>query len=390
MGVGGPREKDNRGDTENLFGIAKMLTNLKKVVVAMSGGVDSTAAACLLAEQGYDVIGISMQVWDHRKHAASSNAVTCCAPSDFDDAREVASKIGFPYYVSDFEELFYGKVISPFIATYLEGKTPNPCLNCNRYVKFSSLRARAKSLGAHFVATGHYAQIIKKEDNVWGLFSGKDSGKDQSYFLYALTQEELGQTLFPVGGLKKTEVRDYLRKHNFHFADKGESQDICFVNGSVGEFIEKETGRTQTPGTIVLSSGEKVGEHDGIYNYTIGQRRGLGVGYKVALYVLGIDVEKNQIIVGEKEELERRGLIVTNVNWISGSAPKENFQALCKLRYRNHGVLCDVTPFEESKACLEFVNEWSPVSPGQAAVFYTKDLSTLGDREVIGGGIIES
>lgn len=367
-----------------------MKADPQKVVVAMSGGVDSTAAACLLVEQGFEVIGISMQVWDYRKHATSCHAITCCAPSDFDDAREVAAKIGFPYYVFDFEDSFYEKVINPFISTYLEGKTPNPCLNCNRYVKFSSLRARAKTLGASIVATGHYAQIIKKEDSSWGLFTGKDLTKDQSYFLYALTQEELAETLFPVGGLTKTTVRDYLRKYGFQIADKGESQDICFVSGSVGDFIEKETGRRQTPGDIVLNSGEKIGEHNGIYNYTIGQRKGLGVGYKVPLYVLQIDVAKNRIIVGEKEELARSGLFVSDVNWISGKVPKEKFQALCKLRYRNQGVLCDVIPIENGKVKLDFVDEWTTVSPGQAAVFYKNDLTVSGDREVLGGGIIES
>nr|MBP9837958.1 tRNA 2-thiouridine(34) synthase MnmA [Pseudomonadota bacterium] len=310
----------------------------QRVVVAMSGGVDSCASALLLADQGYSVIGVAMQVWDYQKNGGSSSRATCCAPSDFDDAREIATSRNFPFYVFDFEDSFYDAVIKPFVNSYIAGKTPNPCLDCNRKVKFFQLRERAKSFGADKVATGHYAQIKEKSDGSFGLFTSKDLMKDQSYFLYALNQDDLKTTLFPVGAMTKPEVREILSKNGFEIASKAESQDICFVSTSVSEFVEKESGIAAKKGLIKDEAGNSLGEHQGVYNYTVGQRRGLGVSAKNPLYVLNIDETENQITVGPKDSLERDFFYINEVNWIAGNIPNSPINARVKLRYRHPGV----------------------------------------------------
>lgn len=360
----------------------------KRVVVAMSGGVDSCAAAMMLHEQGYEVIGVSMQVWDYRNNGGRSERATCCAPADFDDAREIAERLDFPYYVFDFEESFNKSVISPFVQSYLRGETPNPCLDCNRHVKFKELRRRAASLGANLVATGHYAQVRENEDGLLGLFTSVDGNKDQSYFLYAMTQHDLQTTLFPVGAMNKTEVRQYLAERGHGVAQKAESQDICFVGSTVGKFIKKYAEVPERAGNIVSSSGEKLGEHEGIYNYTVGQRRGLGVSAKNPLYVLNIDAEKNEVHVGEKSELARESFIVADVTWISGRELTEAIEVQAKLRYRHAGVRCRLEPLESGVVRARFLDTWSSVSPGQAAVFYAPQLELDGTVELLGGGII--
>lgn len=360
------------------------------IVVAMSGGVDSAAAAVLLAEQGARVIGISMQVWDYRGGNGNASRATCCAPADFNDAREVAEKSDFPYYVFDFEDSFEESVISPFVQSYLEGKTPNPCLECNRKVKFRELRRRAASLGSEYVATGHYAQIKKLPNGRLGLFTGADQEKDQSYFLFAMKEEELARTLFPVGGMKKTEVRKILADRGISLAEKPESQDICFVSGSVGDFIEKKAGIQPKPGAIVNNQGDVLGAHQGIYNYTVGQRRGLGLSNPNPLYVLNIDSATNTVQVGEREDLAKEYFYVENFAWISDTQPVEPTEVLARLRYRHPGVRCRVVPGDPTSgaAKVEFLDEWSTVSPGQAAVFYALDTDSDGDRQVLGGGMI--
>ncbi len=362
--------------------------NTERVVVAMSGGVDSCASALLLSEQGFEIVGVAMQVWDYRKHGGSASRATCCAPSDFDDAREIADREGFPFYVFDFEDSFNRSVIQPFIQSYLEGRTPNPCLDCNRKVKFHELRERARAFGAAKVATGHYAQIRKKPDGTFGLFTSVDKQKDQSYFLYALTQEDLQTTLFPVGAMTKPEVRGYLSERGFQVASKAESQDICFVSSTVSSFIERETGQQVARGTFVDGGGEVRGEHDGVHQFTVGQRRGLGLSDKHPLYVIDIDPDTNNVRVGPKSELEREDFYVSDVNWISGSAPLSPIVAKVKLRYRSPGVLCDVEPIGEGSARVVFREQWTAVSPGQAAVFYAPEPDTDGCSEVLGGGRI--
>lgn len=356
----------------------------------MSGGVDSSAAAIILSELGYEVIGVSMQVWDYRKHGGNAAKATCCAPSDFEDARQIAEANNFPFYVFDFEDSFHASVIKPFVDSYLEGKTPNPCLDCNRQVKFKQLRNRARALGVDKVATGHYAQILQKPDGSWGLYTSVDQEKDQSYFLYALNQDDLQHTLFPVGGMVKSQVREILSTRGFGMASKAESQDICFVGGTVGDFIKKESGRELPPGKFVNAQGEVLGEHAGVHNFTVGQRRGLGISNPNPLYVIDIDHSSQEVRVGEKAELEKKEFFVENINWISGQAPSSQaLRALVKLRYRHQGVLCDIYPNntpENQSARVVFLNDWTPVSPGQAAVFYTPTPQT--PSEVLGGGRI--
>jgi tRNA-specific 2-thiouridylase len=360
----------------------------ERVVVAMSGGVDSCASALLLCDQGFSVIGVAMQVWDYRRHGGSSKRATCCAPSDFDDAREIADSKSFPFYVFDFEDSFYDSVIRPFVNSYLAGETPNPCLDCNRKVKFHELRNRAQAFGADKVATGHYAQIKKKPDGSYGLFTSVDKTKDQSYFLYELNQEDLATTLFPVGAMTKPEVRAYLDERGFHLASKPESQDICFVSSKVSDFIERESGVKPPRGAIVGPEGTVVGEHDGVHNYTVGQRKGLGISERFPLYVVDIDHEQNSVRVGPKEDLKREEFFVTGVNWVSGVVPDGPVRSRVKLRYRHAGVLCEVRALGGTGVHVRFLEEWTAVSPGQAAVFYSETDEPDGAVEVLGGGRI--
>ncbi len=360
----------------------------ERVVVAMSGGVDSCASALLLCEQGYAVIGVAMQVWDYRKNGGNATRATCCAPSDFDDAREIAFSKDFPFYVFDFEDSFYESVIKPFVNSYISGRTPNPCLDCNRKVKFRQLRERAESFGANKVATGHYAQIKEKKDGSLGLFTSVDLQKDQSYFLYELNQEDLQKTIFPVGAMCKPEVRSYLQKKGFELASKAESQDICFISSNVSEFVEKESGKKSPAGLIKDEDGKTLGEHQGVYNFTVGQRKGLKVSHQHPLYVLNIDQEDNIVTVGPQESLEKSDFYLRNVNWVSGIAPSGIIEARVKLRYRHQGVRCKIEMLSKDSAKLSFVENWTAVSPGQAAVFYSLEQDENGDTEVLGGGRI--
>lgn len=361
----------------------------EKILVAMSGGVDSCAAALMLHEEGHPVVGVAMQVWDYRKNGGNSSRATCCAPADFDDARDVANKYDFPFYVFDFEDSFNESVIEPFVNSYLNGYTPNPCLNCNRHVKFKALRDRAKALGCGKIATGHYAQIKQLTSGDYALFTSVDKNKDQSYFLYAMTQNDLKNTLFPVGGMEKPEVRKYLDQNDCEVASKDESQDICFVSSSVGSFIEKQKNLKARSGAIVNKEGETLGEHNGIYNYTVGQRKGLGLSAPNPLYVLNIDSSENTVVVGEKNELAQNSFVVKDINWILGKAPDSKIKSIVKLRYRHEGVLCEITPLDQESASISFIDNWSTVTPGQAAVFYAENAEEDSSFQVYGGGIIQ-
>ena len=351
-----------------------------KILVAMSGGVDSSVAALLLKEAGHEIVGVSMQVWDYRQNGGCGSRATCCSPDDFTDARRVAGKIGVPYYVFDFEESFRKQVIDKFVNQYRSGFTPNPCVECNNKVKFRELRERAETIGFNRVATGHYARIEKQGDHC-RLLRGLDKTKDQSYFLYGLKREELPKTEFPVGHLTKEEVRAHARRHGLPVSDKAESQDICFVSGSVAEFIEKQAG-SAIKGHIVNRKGQVLGRHDGIHRFTVGQRRGLGIGGKDdPLYVLQLDAEHGQVIVGEKEELEVEEFSVSEVNWIV--EPAFPLRCIVQLRHRHAGVPVEVVLGDQNSVVVRFIKDWAPVAPGQAAVFY--DLS---NSEVLGGGAV--
>lgn len=362
-----------------------------KTVVAMSGGVDSSVAAFLLRRAGHDVVGVSMQVWDYRKNGGSATRATCCAPSDFLDARRVATAIGIPYYVFDFEETFGKEVISKFVRTYEAGLTPNPCVDCNNKVKFGELRKRTSSMSCKSIATGHYARLEKREDG-YHLLRGIDKEKDQSYFLYGLTQAEAVDTLFPVGDMTKEQVREVAKEAGLVTASKPESQDICFVAGSVSDFLVK-LGAKRASGEIVNSKGQRLGLHDGIQNFTVGQRRGLGIGGSSdPIYVLELDAKLNRVIVGPKEELKKEGFCLSETTWISPSLltriESENypirFEAVAQLRHRHAGVKVEVTLSSAEVATARFLDEWSTVSPGQAGVLYD-----LKNEEVLGGGRLE-
>lgn len=358
----------------------------KRIAVAMSGGVDSSVAAYILKNEGLDPLGISMQVWDYRNNGGSCSRATCCSPDDFTDARRVAGKINIPYYVFDFEKTFEREVISKFVRTYESGETPNPCVDCNSKVKFHELRQRASALGCAKVATGHYAQV-KHTDSGSHLLRGVDPDKDQSYFLYGLKQSELAQTLFPVGHLTKPAVREIAHQAGLPTASKAESQDICFVSGTVADFM-KRRGVPARIGHIVNKNGEILAKHDGIHTFTVGQRRGLGVGgSEEPLYVTEINAATNTVIVGPAKELERECFLVSAVNWVNPTLSKEGLKSattcIAQLRHRHRGVPVRIEPIDASTVRVIFTGESSTVSPGQAAVFYDES-----NQEVLGGGKI--
>jgi tRNA-specific 2-thiouridylase len=361
-----------------------------KVVVAMSGGVDSSVAALLLAREGREIVGVSMQVWDYRQNntGGTCTRATCCAPSDFADARSVASLLGFPYYVFDFEKMFHEKVIEKFLRTYAHGETPNPCVDCNNDVKFRELRRRALSLGCDSVATGHYVKVEEQSDG-FHLYRGRDDRKDQSYFLYGLRQEELARTLFPLGDLTKPEVRELAREAGIVTADKAESQDICFVTGSLDEFVGSRLGALRKPGYFKLRDGTAVGQHEGIHRFTVGQRKGLGLsGFDAPLYVLEIEPATGTVFVGQKSELEVASFEVGELHWVhpryARSGLDEEIMVTVQVRHKHHGVPANVR-VRGDVATVTFLEEWTSPAPGQAAVFYDTN-----NQELLGGGRILS
>jgi tRNA-specific 2-thiouridylase len=352
-----------------------------RIVVAMSGGVDSSVAAALLAEQGHDVIGLSMQLYDQR--SGEQTWGSCCTLDDLNDARRVAAKIGFPHYIVNFERQFRDTVISNFVQEYAAGRTPIPCAHCNSDLKFSTLLDRARGLGADCVATGHYARVEQAGDRRWLLKRSADPDKDQSYFLFSLTQDQLARAVFPVGTLTKPEVRDQARRLELVVADKPDSQEICFIpDGDYASFVQRKAPAVARAGAIVDPRGRELGTHGGVHRFTIGQRKGLGIASTIPLYVLKIDADEGTVTVGAREALEQSRLTASAVNWISMDAPQSPTPVAAQIRHRHKPAAGMVRALENGRAEMIFDEPQSAITPGQAVVFYDMDT-------VVGGGWID-
>ncbi len=363
----------------NSLGFAKSPQDTR-VIVAMSGGVDSSVVATMLAEEGYDVVGITLQLYDHGMAIQKKGA--CCAGQDIYDARQVADKIGFPHYVLNYESRFKQEVIDDFTESYLRGETPIPCVKCNQTVKFRDLLATSKELKGDCLATGHYIQRVMNEEGRAELHRGLDPTKDQSYFLFGTTQEQVDFLRFPLGGLEKTQTRALAEKFDLPVYDKPDSQDICFVpEGRYSELVQKLRPEGVEGGEIVHVDGRVLGHHDGIIHYTIGQRRGVGVGgFEDPIYVVGLDPDTRQVIVGPRECLARPGIVLNDINWLAGKIPVSGRKVEIKFRSVMHPEPARV--FNNGKTfTVIFDTPQYGIAPGQACVFYD------GPR-VLGGGWI--
>jgi tRNA-specific 2-thiouridylase len=355
----------------------------QRVVVALSGGVDSAVAAALLVEQGYETIGLMMRLWAEAADGRPS-LNRCCSLDAIEDARAVCRHLGIPFYVINYELPFLDRVVGPFVVDYSRGRTPNPCLACNRYLKFGMLLERALALDARFLATGHYARVRQSDDR-YQLLRGRDPDKDQSYALYNLGQHELRHVLFPVGELMKGEVREVARRTSLPVADKPESQEICFIpGGDYRRFVRERAPQAFRPGPIVDRAGRVLGQHRGLPGYTIGQRKGLGIAGPEPLYVLEIDVARNALVVGPASELGRSALLAEDVNWVSGEPPTRPMSVTAMIRLHGQETAAVVTPLPGRQARVTFARPQRNITPGQAAVYYAGEVLLGGGRIVRG------
>ncbi len=352
-----------------------------RIVIAMSGGVDSSVAAALLVEQGHDVIGVSMQLYDQRE--GETGFGTCCTIDDLHDARRVAVSLDIPHYIVNFEAPFETAVVDDFVREYVSGRTPIPCAHCNSDVKFSTLLDRARGFGADRLGTGHYARVERDTLGRAVLKRAVDATKDQSYFLFSLTEEQLAEATFPVGHLTKADVRGVARRFGLRVAEKPDSQEICFVpDGDYASFVERRAPDLSRAGVIVDREGAVMGTHGGVHRFTIGQRKGLGLSSRAPLYVLAIEPERAAITVGPREALERDRLTASRVNWIAGETPTSWVPATAQIRHRHRPAPARVRRLDEGRAEVVFDEPQTAITPGQAVVFYDDDV-------VLGGGWID-
>jgi len=358
-----------------------------KILVAMSGGLDSTVAAAMLHDEGYEVIGITMKTWDYASSGGSKKETGCCSLDSINDARQVAVDMGFHHFIIDIREEFGDSVIDYFVEEYVAGRTPNPCVMCNTHIKWSALLKRADKLGCEHIATGHYAQT-RQENDRWVISKGKDISKDQSYVLWGLEQDHLARNKFPIGHFHKTEIRQMALDMGYEaLAKKAESYEICFVpDNDYRGFLKRRVDGLEEKvkgGQFVLTDGTVVGEHDGYPFYTVGQRRGLRIALGVPMYVTEIQPETNTVVLGKVHELDRNGMTVKGVNMVKYAAfPEEGLDTITKIRYLDKGAPARIFPTEEGKIKAEFIEKVAAIAPGQSAVFYEGD-------DVVGGGWIE-
>ena len=350
-----------------------------RVVVAMSGGVDSSVAAALLKEQGYDVIGMMLRLWSEPGKEDSNR---CCTPDSMAQARRAAARLGIPFYAIDAQEAFHKVVVNYFLEGYARGETPNPCLACNRQIRWGFLLQHALAFGADFLATGHYTRLCRDGQNSIQILRAVDRQKDQSYVLHVLTQEQLKHALFPIGEYTKPQVRELAHQYGLSVAERPDSQDLCFLAGDdYRNFLLRNSPEIATPGPILNRAGEILGEHSGLASYTIGQRKGLGVSSPQPMYVLKKNIQANTLIIGTADELGSQELLAKQVNWISGYPPAGPINAQVKTRYTASAVPGVVTPKQDGSAHVLFEQPLRDITPGQAAVFYNQDIC-------LGGGII--
>ena len=356
------------------------LLNMKKrILVAMSGGVDSGTTAALLKNEGHEVIGVTMQLWDYGDAEGG-----CCSADDVRDARRVADQVGIPHYVVNYMDIFKKYIVEDFVGKYLSGKTPSPCVLCNQFMKFNFLLRRALELGADYLATGHYARIETEEaTGKFYLNKAVDSAKDQSYFLFMLTQNELRRIMFPLGSMTKEEVREVAKSMNLKVADKPDSQEVCFITGGdYRDFLKEYTDNKRENGEIVDVEGSTLGYHDGIHSFTVGQRRGLRISKGKPMYVVRVEPETNRVVVGEEKDIFRTGLVANNITWADADrVASEEIEVKAKIRYRHREEVALVKLQSDGEALVEFRTPQRAMTPGQAIVFYKED-------RVLGGGWI--